>query len=274
MTRIFLVPLFSGLLWAQSTEGVTVIAAGQGWLSNRRLLARGTHLIPTATVTGNADAGEVIVQCPELRMISHTCQKKPSSEPCSVPVCDTKGNGDVVSRSYGYPQQLALALLRRQPKEGATLGVRAGGNPSDAVLLEDARGIHWGPALNRVIEGSYCLRLNPLPAPARADPQIFILNWDRESDPEGVGQGRLPTPGLYALDKGKPGAGGACNVDPDDTAAWVLIAAEAQFAPQNAQWKGKATEFAQLERGGAPLSVMATLRHSVLAALADGALLR
>jgi hypothetical protein len=188
-------------------------------------------------------------------------------------VCDPKASDSVLQRLTDKVKY-AAAFLGREPKEGVTLGVRAGGNPADAVLLKNAQGVRWGPALNRVIEGRYCLRLNPLPAPARAAPQVFPLEWDRDTDPEGVGQASALVPGLYTLDKGKPGAGGACSVDPDETAAWVLIAIEPQFAKLNVQWKEKATDLAQLERAGTPPPVMASLRHAILAALADGVALQ
>jgi hypothetical protein len=269
--RIFLIPLFAGLLCAQATERVTVISAGGGWLWQGHLLARGTPLDQKATVTGNAAAGELIVECPNLGWISYSCKRKDGS--CDVSMCAVNVP-DVNSQRMGEwynPRRLTTALFQREPKEGVTLGVRSGGNPADAVLLQNAQGVHWGPALNRVIEGRYCLRLNPLPAPARPASQVFPLEWDRDTDPEGFGQASSLAPGLYTLNKGKPGAGGGCNVDPDETAAWVLIAVEPQFAQLNAQWKEKATDLAQLERAGTPPSVMANLRHAVLAALADGA---
>jgi hypothetical protein len=280
--RIFLVPLFAGLLCAQAPERVQVISAGRGWFLKGRppsqpsttkttppsLLARGTRFNQGDHVTGNPAAGELIVDCPKQGWKFYFC-----NDQCDRLVCDA-AEPEGPLQKLKYALNYTEAFLRREPKEGVTLGVRSGGNPADAVLLQNAQGVHWGPALNRVIEGSYCLRLNPLPAPARPAPQVFPLAWDRDTDPEGVGQPRSLLPGLYTLDKGAPGAGGACNVDPDETAAWVLIAVETQFAQLNAQWKERATDLAQLERAGVPPSVMANLRHAILAALADGVMLR
>jgi len=269
--RIFLVPLFAGLLCAQVGESITVVSAGRGWLLKGRLLARGASLDQKDKVTGNANADSLIVQCGS-KVVVYSCR---TDLPCDVPVCELKVlNVDSQTLNWYNPTRLAVAFVRREPKEAATLGVRSGGNPADAVLLQSAQGVHWGSALNRVIEGSYCLRLNPLPAPERAAPQVFPLNWDRDTDAEGVGQASALRPGLYTLDKGTPGTRGACNVDPDESAAWVLIVTEAQFAQLNAQWKKNATDLTQLERAGVPPSGMANLRHAILAALADGVALR
>ena len=185
--RIFLVPLFASLLCGQAAERVTVISAGRGWLLKDRLLARGTPLNRNDLVKGNAAAGDLIVVCPKGDWISYSCQRE---LPCEVPVCSGANVPSLNSQAlwqYGTTR-LTEAFLRREPKEGVTLGVRSAGNPADAVLLQNAQGVHWGPALNRVIEGRYCLRLNSLPAPARAAPRVFTLERDRDNDTEGVEQ--------------------------------------------------------------------------------------
>ena len=283
--RILLLPVFAALLCAQVDESLRVISAGNGWFRNGqppksqssttkkappqpRLLTRGAPLNKGDEITGNIAAGELVLDCGEKGWVEYSC--KPNG-PCDFKVCDESKD---VNRRPLKALGMTLAYLRREPKEGVTLGVRSGGNPADAVLLQNVQGIHWGPALSRVIEGSYCLRLNPLPPPASPAPQVFLLNWDRETDPEGIGQVRSLLPGLYTLDKGKPGAASACDVDADETPAWVLIAVESQFAQINGQWKEKAADLAKLAGSGVDPSVMATLRHAMLAALADGVTLR
>jgi len=197
-----------------------------------------------------------------------------------VPVCTTKIDGVNILRSdpggantraatSGVAESRGLldTLFRRQPKDPVTLGVRSGGNPSDAVVLQDSRGVHWGPALNRVLEGSYCFRLSNLPASGTA--RVFTLMWDRSIEPEGLAAISGITPGLYAIDKGVPGSNTACAADPDGSTAWVLIAGAADFPRVSAAWKGNANWFSHLEQSGTGPSIVATVRHAVLASLAD-----
>jgi hypothetical protein len=46
-----------------------------------------------------------------------------------------------------WAESVVRPFLRLEPREVAALGVRGGGNSVDALLLMDARGVHWGPAL-------------------------------------------------------------------------------------------------------------------------------
>lgn len=156
--------------------------------------------------------------------------------------------------------------MTREPREITTLGVRGGGNPADALLLMDAKGVHWGPALARVLEGHYCLRLTPLPT---GTARVLTIDWDRATDAEGIVRAPGVVAGIYSLDKGTPGGAGACAVESDAKAAWVVIAGEAQFNRENPGWKQRSAEIAQLERSDAGPDAAATLRHALLASLAD-----
>ena len=57
--------------------------------------------------------------------------------------------------------------------------------------------------------------------------------------------------------------------DPDATAAWILVAAESDFSRVSTEWKANTTWFNQLEQSGSDPSVVSTVRHAILAYLAD-----
>ncbi|HEV2199414.1 MAG TPA: hypothetical protein VGR73_06315 [Bryobacteraceae bacterium] len=266
-----ILPLAALALLAQ--DNATVVNAGRGWRYANKILARGQTIPVRSTqvelqLAAGATAGELLLECPR-GLVRYAC-----TEDCGVPTCakqsDTLRSTKVFElpdfARYGWSEAVMRALFTREPREMAALGVRGGGNPSDAVLLMDAKGVHWGAALARVLEGRYCLRLTPLPSgPARA----VTIDWDRATDAEGIAPAAGIVAGIYSLDKGMPGATGACSVESDARAAWVVIAPEAQFNRMNPGWKQQSAEIAQLERSAAGPDIAATLRHAVLASLAD-----
>jgi hypothetical protein len=145
---------------------------------------------------------------------------------------------------------------------------RAGGSPSDAVLLQDAKGVHWGPALIRVLEGRYCFRVTSLPAGNSAPTvRTFTIEWDRDVDAEGAVTVVGLTPGSYWLEKGKPSST-SCIVDQDATPAWVLITAATNFARANTDWKQGQSFLNSLE-GDLGLSASTTLRRALLSSIED-----
>ena len=281
--------LASSVLLAQTAKGKSepaarVILAEKGWSAGGRTVARGTSLSAQDVLAGAANATALLLECGQAGWLVYEC----GGRPCRVPVCASKVDGVSVQRSdpggagsrgadpirgpvatAGVPESRTLfaSLFSRQPQSPVTLGVRSGGNPSDAVILQNAQGIHWGPALNRVLEGRHCFRVSTIPA--SGPPPTFSLDWDRSIDPEGVAAVPSVRPGLYEMGKGVPGPGGNCPADPDATAAWILVAAESDFPRVSAEWKANTAWFNQLEQSGSDPSVVSTVRHAVLAYLAD-----
>lgn len=249
-------------LFAQS-QPPRLVSSGKGWLIDQHLAPRGKTLSEKAVVSGTANDGELIVECPKGWM-QYTCGDK-----CQFPPCFDQSDprvGKITVKELGLSSRFLNALVAREPKDVVTLGVRAGGNPSDALLLEDAQGVHWGPALNRVLEGHYCLRLTPLPS---GTVRTFSLDWDRSSDPEGLGAAPNLASGVYSLQKGTPGSSSACTVDPDSVPAWVTILPQYQYAKASAVWKTESARIAQIERSDAGPDAAAILRHAVLASFVD-----
>lgn len=193
------------------------------------------------------------------------------SQTCRARVCEPTGEGMDVRRA-GVIRGLMdwwSARVTRQPVLPVIAAVRAGGNAADAVLLQDARGVHWGPALSRVLEGRSCFRLASLPEGPSSRVATFTLDWDRSVDPEGILRVPNVFPGLFALEKGTAGANGSCNRDPDAFAAWVLIVPSADFARVGAEFSEQRKSIAALEQSGLSLGAAANIRHAGLAYLAQ-----
>jgi hypothetical protein len=214
------------------------------------------------------EPGELELSCTikgEEIILVYSCR----SQTCRASVCDTIGEGMEVRRAgllRGLRDWLS-ARATREPSLPVIAAARAGGGPSDAVLLQDARGIHWGPALNRVLEGRSCFRLSPLPEKPNAT-ITFAIDWDRAVDPAGVVRVPDVAAGLYALEKGTAATTGNCGRDPDAAAAWVLIVSAADFARLNGEWGEQRKSIAALEQEGLSPAATMNIRHAALAYLA------
>jgi hypothetical protein len=163
---------------------------------------------------------------------------------------------------------MVSSLFRHQPKPAQTLGVRAAGNLTDAVVKQVGDKVLWAPALARVLEGNYCFQVGVLPA-GTAKPRSFVLQWNREGD-AGVELRNLPA-GLYTLERGTPAGNGGCEIDdPDAAKAWVLVVSESDFERVRKEWESYTPGLKQLAESAGP-EVASTVGHAVLAALADSA---
>jgi len=251
-------PLLVAALPAQ--DQATVVSAGKGWTYNGKVLLRGQVIDKEHQLSADMPAGELLLDCPRA-LIRYVCDSR-----CNVLVCVGQSSAAHIVEFPAWAKSVVRPFLRLEPREVAALGVRGGGNPVDALLLMDVRGVHWGPALARVLEGRYCLRLTPLPS---GTARVFTIDWDRATDAEGVTPAPGVAAGIYSLDKGTPGAPGVCTLENDARAAWVVVAPEAQFNRVNPGWKQRSAEIAQLERSDAGPDAAATLRHAVLASLSD-----
>jgi hypothetical protein len=76
-------------------------------------------------------------------------------------------------------------------------------------------------------------------------------------------------PGLYELEKGTPGTNPICCVDTNATPAWVLVVSQSGFQAVNKEWEDNLAQIEDLEQSGASTSTLTTLRHAILASLAD-----
>lgn len=159
-------------------------------------------------------------------------------------------------------------LVEREPAELAVAAVRESGGPADAVVMQTPEGIHWAPALTRVLEGHYCFRLSHLPADAGAV-RTFTLDWDRTIEKEGIAPVPNLAPGVYRLEQGRPEANASCAATASVSDVWVLVVPQARFDQVNKQWREDSTQVDDLEQSGASTSAIATLSHAILAWLAE-----
>jgi hypothetical protein len=258
---------------AQSDFRVRIIFASpqNAWkfagnpLPSRDNEQRDKWLSASAEITGTLGSN-IVLDCGAGGWWSYRCNK----ETCQVGVCRTTRiegvESERVDLALKEPSRGLLALFRRERVGPETLAARAGGNPTDAVLLQVGKSVHFGPALSRVLEGRYCVRLSPLPD----GPSLTAsLDWDRAVDSEGIAEDPRLTPGIYTLEKGSPAANQSCKLEPDGGAAWVIVASQEDFERLNAEWKSTASKIAELEGAGVGAPVIATLRHAALASLAD-----
>jgi len=271
ITPAVIVLAVAGWLAAQSHSPCNlpcVVKAEDGWV-----LQPNQHVDQNAVLGSRLANQEAIIDCGSAGWILHTCSK-PN---CKVRACDLEGKDassgrkDVSSGRVdpvaGRSAELRASYLGREATTHIGAAVRGGREPNDALLLQNAQGIHWGPALERVLEGTYCFRFTRLPA-AGSRPLIFQLQWDRRKDREGVMAVPTVTPGTYTLEKGTPDNGG-CRIDPEAAAAWVLIAPESDFGRASAQWQTDTAWTNKLEESGASLMAVTTVRRGLLAGLAD-----
>lgn len=252
---------------AQQREPATVDSGGLGWFVKDARLHHGEMIDLGVELVGRKPNNDLILKCPTPPgAVSYSCR----GETCRVKACELNAPG-VTVHQLGMLARLSEWLgagFEREPVEAVIAAARAGGNPTDAVVLLDARGVHWGPTLTRVLEGRSCFRLSALPARSPNQSRSFELDWDRAIDSEGIAPIAGMTPGLYAFEKGDSTVGGTCARDPDATPAWVLVAPGSDFERLTAEWKQRAASIGQLEASGAGLSVITAARHGALADLA------
>lgn len=269
-----LLPAGALLVQAQKapSNGPKVINADPGWTFDGSPIDRDHQLPATAQLEGPAGT-TVILDCDSSVWLAYSC----GAGPCNIPACANPVPGVIVRNVNPYahsPQGKSLtalfhSLFSREPKSPETAAARSGGNPSDAVVLQTAQGIHWGPALQRVLEGQHCFRLSQLPVRATGLIKTFTLDWDRSAEAEGVAQIPGLMPGAYAIEKGTPGPNEICRIDSDGVPAWVVVTPEADFRRVSAEWKDASAWLTQLEQSGAGRSTILTVRHAILAGLAD-----
>ena len=285
--------VFVQIAVAQDGSPAYVVSSGNGWTMAGRALQRGSALRAGATLTaGGMD--EILLECGAAGFVAYACDRPP----CRIAACATSGNDVTVRRLALVPltepvtrgpaghapasahpsthpslldlaRSFALALFSREPTEVVFPAARTSGHPSDAVLRLDARGLHVGPALTRVLAGRVCVQLRRLPATSSDAGRTLTFDWDRNVDPEGPAAAHNLTPGLYAMRTGTPGAAGACEFDADTRTAWALVASDAAFDRASAEWTRHAASFRAFEEAGASLRVAAAAKHAVLASLAD-----
>ncbi len=254
--------LLAARLAAQEpAPGIRVVRADDGWFNAKTKLKTGDPLSGKEDLNGTK-AAPLVLACASDVWRSYTCR----DEGCQVHACAEKSEGAIVQTIHLKPPahgDVVASLFRHQRDDARTLGVRGGGNPNDGVVLASADAAHWGPALTRVLEGTYCFRLTPLPA---GNARTFTLEWDRRVSPEGIAKMPGLNGGVYTLEKGDAG----CRfTDVDSAPAWVLVVPEPQFAEVNDTWKSYAPTFKELTDDGATPTVVSTVRRAILSSLSD-----
>lgn len=245
-----------------------VVSSGRGWYQGKILLLRDATVEPNVPLVSTKDTGDLILDCGNRGWWLYHC----NAESCMIRPCAESSDKSVnISRPLmAHITEMLGPLVRRERAELAVAGVRGSSGVSDAVVLQTAQGIHWGPALSRVLEGHYCFRLSRLP-PGSEPVRTFTLDWDRSVEKEGIAVVPNLVPGLFALAQGVPGANASCAVDANAVSAWVLIVPQAAFEQVDEQWQEDSSQVDDLEQSGASTSAVTTLRHAILAWLADSA---
>jgi hypothetical protein len=230
-------------------------------------------LPPTATLT-TSDRGDLMLSCRKRGTLSYTCPKACSVPVCSMEVPDVKVvrvdpflGSEAKVEAGGFGDTL-MGWMKRGVPAPITAGVRAGGNPADAVVLAEGEKIHLAPALTRVLEGEYCFTLTPLDPAGNRTPLTFRMSWNRETEPEGLVALKVP-PGAYALEKQTRDSSGKCNADPDAVAAWIVIAARPAFTALTDRWKQDRSWLNDLSKSGVSPAVVVTARHAMIAELSE-----
>ncbi len=268
------VALFLAVLWvvkgsAQEDKGsrVTVVLPVKGWSFEGRPIAEKDTLRRSADlIESGSEASDLVLDCGKDGWLSYYCEK-----PCHVAAC-AAGNGkrvDPVTRGGSSIVGLFASLVKREPTPLAVLGVRAGGNLTDAVVRQTGTEVHLAPALNRVLEGRYCFRFTPLPPGNPDATRTVTMDWDRSAESEGIVSIPNFRPGLYVLEKSTPGDSGNCVFDIDAVKAWALVTSDADFSGIEPQWKDYTAQLREIERSGASPGILLTVRHAILAHLAD-----
>ena len=243
-----------------------VISADDGWTVDSKKLIRGLKLSSSATVAfkkaTQGKASALVVDCPGEGIHFYSCP----NGACERLACGENASGVLrlsAESGHGPMKRISALLAEREPKNYVTAAARAGGSPTDALLLSDSSGIHWGPALRRVLEGRYCLILTHL---GKQQPsKTFIINWDSALDPQGITPASGLASGGYNLEKG---TGEVCKADPDSVSSWVVIAPEAAFKNLSVDWSRTVVSLDKLSEVSS-LSTVSAARHAFMASMAE-----
>jgi hypothetical protein len=247
----------------QKEQFVTVVSPETLWTRNNvRLKQR--DVFPAGDQIRTDKPDKLILGCPARQTVSYSCRLAP----CTVQACQTERAAGLEIESVTVGAGIHWPdFLFRETKAPVFALARAGGNPADAVLRLKAGSVDFGPALQRVLEGEYCLRLRDLPLDVSRPPRVVNINWDRATNADGPAAVTDVRPGLYQLEVGIRRPGG-CNVDPEQIPAWVLVAPEDDYLKLSTEWRAALRQLTDLDRAGETLALIATLRHAYLASLA------
>lgn len=255
-------------LFAQSA---VVVSGGEGWTVDGEKLRR-QQLLTHGREMKSAASSELLLDCTknlaEPLLLVYRC-----AQASVVRVCDTSQSCSVRKMvPEGFIKRwsgMFAALFIRESAAPVTLGVRAAGNVTDSVVRQEGDRVAWAPALARVLEGKHCFQLSALPSDGKVS--NFMLDWDPEDAAKKDGVAPLPglKSGTYTLRRGAPGASGSCQIeDPDAAPAWVLVTPAASFERIRGEWESNTPALEKLAQDASP-AVAATLRHALLASLAD-----
>jgi hypothetical protein len=250
---------------------VDSVSTTRGGEAPRPLRAEDTVAVGAALVFERG--GDLLLKCPG-KSWRYTCVGKS----CMAVACSPTTGTDVRVREWDFPETpsvqarepkgiaaLWARLNERTPRGVVVAAARGLGDPVDAVVLQDSRGVHWAPALSGVLEGSLCLRVERVPASA-SPPSVVTMQWDRRPD-SAISTNPPLSRGLHAVVRGAPAGDGSCRADVNADPAWVLIASESEFPRLSQEWAVHEASVAQLENEGAAPVIVATVRRLVLASL-------
>ena len=264
--RHWIVLLVACPVFAQNSQ----VVGSTTWKLNGATLTSGQKIEPADSKIEGSNASDLVLSCGREGWYAYSCRR----DRCTVSACQKSGNPDVEIRQVDpggwanpkpVPGNMAQSFLSRA-QNSRLLGVRGGGNISDAVLQQSGASIIWGPALARLLEGDYCFQVKALPE-GSGKPFVFTLNWNRTGD--GAVEVSGLAAGLYTIERGTANGGGACQIeDPDAAKAWVLIVSQPDFSRLRGMWDSYAPGLNDLAET-VSAEVSATVAHSVLASLAD-----
>jgi hypothetical protein len=259
---------------SSDAQPVNILMASKGWQMGKQPVTQGQKL-PTTAVLTTEESGELVLSCPQNGWLAYSCNRYP----CRVSACATQLPDVAVHRidkgaeSGSTPDSSwvhsFVSLLTRESRPPVTLGVRGGGNPNDAVVLERGEEVHLAPALLRVLEGEYCFGLTSLSANRGHSETVFRLAWNKSDEPEGIVKLQNVQAGVYALEKKTLESSGTCSADPKAVPAWILIAPESDFQDLATRWKSNRAWFDQLSSSGANPAVVTAMHHAAIADLSS-----
>ena len=242
----------SAMALGQTAAGEAVVMGSRGvWRSAQGEVKHWKRLSAGAVIETLTEGGEIYVICPKAGAVTHRCTRPP----CKIPVCTGPGvaSGDVKAQGTSI-----WDYFQKRPAPGVMAGVRGGINePQEAVVRLEGGVVDLTRSLEKVFEGEYCLLLSPVAAPQTGRP--LRVRWR-----PGTAAAEGTRPGLYLLHK----ATATCERT-DAEPAWVLVAAAADHARWEPEFRRTQAQLESLEQRGFGAPASLAILRAMLATYAE-----